>query len=56
MNAAQMAAEVKISFEINFLISGNQREYLRKSAGKKKENLPQMSAAQMAAEGKLALK
>jgi hypothetical protein len=34
MNAAQMAAEVKISFEIICLISGNQREYLRKSAGK----------------------
>jgi hypothetical protein len=34
MNAAQMTAEVKINFEIICLISGNQREYLRKSAGK----------------------
>jgi hypothetical protein len=34
MSAAQMAAELKISFEIICLISVNQREYLRKSAGK----------------------
>jgi hypothetical protein len=34
MKAAQITAEVKISFEIIYLISGNQREYLRKSAGK----------------------
>jgi hypothetical protein len=34
MNAAQMTAEVKISFEIICFISGNQREHLRKSAGK----------------------
>ena len=34
MIAAQMAAELKISFEIICLISCNQREYLRKSAGK----------------------
>jgi hypothetical protein len=34
MKAAQITAEVKISSEIICLISGNQREYLRKSAGK----------------------
>jgi hypothetical protein len=42
MKAAQMSAEGKISFEIICVISGNQREYLRKSAGKMKENLPQI--------------
>jgi hypothetical protein len=35
MKAAQMTAEGKISFEITCLISGNQRENLRQSAGKK---------------------
>jgi hypothetical protein len=34
MNAAQMAAEGAIGLSIICLISGNQREYLRKSAGK----------------------
>ena len=33
-NFPQMTAEEKISFEIICLISGNQRGYLRKSAGK----------------------
>jgi hypothetical protein len=34
MKAAQMSAEEKISFKIICVISGNQRENLRKSAGK----------------------
>jgi len=53
MKAAQMTAEGKISFEIIYLISGNQRGYLRKSAGKRKEisrRFPRMNTAQMTAE------
>jgi hypothetical protein len=34
MSAAQMSAEGTIGLSIIYLISGNQREYLRKSAGK----------------------
>jgi len=50
MKAAQMTAEGKIGLAIICLISGNQRGYLRKSAGKKKENLPQISADQSSAD------
>jgi hypothetical protein len=52
MRAAQMAAEGAIGLSIICLISGNQREYLRKSAGKNNGNLPQIYADECSADGR----
>jgi hypothetical protein len=47
-----MAAEGAIGLSIICLISGNQREYLRKSAGKNNGNLPQIYADECSADGR----